>query len=614
MLLGCGARSALSVEGDGGVEAADAGRRFVDAGPPMRIDGGRRDSGSPDSGFRDAGMRDAGMPDAGPAAIAVACVPAVVTTRPREGVRLTADIVAERPSRGRWVIAETPDGAAPELDAPGLDATFTPDLEGLYVLRFEANDDVGNRASCTTEVVANNGEPAVRCPEDVEILRGTSVDLLASAADDDGIASWEWSVLSTTAPDEGVYRLFPGDTELATFQVGDVFEAAGTYSLQVRVVDTDGARARCRFDVRVLTPPQIECPGPIEAPTRQPLRVELEVRDDREIVADEWRLDARPAESVAELEDVGGPFFTLTPDRQGDYVAHYEVFDDDGLMSVCDVLVIGTPTPPELTCPDEVATNPLLETEITVEAVDDGDTLTYSWDLSGRPDGSDAMDPSPAAPTARFTPDVAGAYVATVTVRDEDGMEDTCDVLVSAFADEGLRVEMSWNTGGSSDMDLHLLDPAATRWFDDDRDGPGTNLDCYYRTCIPTRDYVVEWGDPGSDEDDPRLDIDDTNGFGPENINVDDPAPGTYRIGVHAFNGSPTVTVRIYCGGTRIEPREVLEAAVSDNRAAGSSDRSGFWRVADVSITAGGACTITPLLDDGGDPDVRTRGSAEDER
>jgi hypothetical protein len=167
---------------------------------------------------------------------------------------------------------------------------------------------------------------------------------------------------------------------------------------------------------------------------------------------------------------------------------------------------------------------------------------------------------------------------------------------VHAAAEEGLRVEMFWDII-DTDMDLHLLSPLARRWFDET-----TNQDCFYSNCTGT---PPNWSNQSSELDDPHLDIDDTNGFGPENINVDRPGPGIYRVGVHAFSGlsASKVTVRLYCGGSRLEPRVTLgPVALTEER---------VWKVADVEIFADGRCDVRKLANADGTAVVVPRADAD---
>ncbi|SMG50765.1 hypothetical protein SAMN05661096_03732 [Marivirga sericea] len=61
----------------------------------------------------------------------------------------------------------------------------------------------------------------------------------------------------------------------------------------------------------------------------------------------------------------------------------------------------------------------------------EGGTLTFSWELTSAPTGSDASINSASSERATFIPDVAGDYTATLTVEDPDENTDTDDVIIS---------------------------------------------------------------------------------------------------------------------------------------------------------------------------------------
>ena len=90
------------------------------------------------------------------------------------------------------------------------------------------------------------------------------------------------------------------------------------------------------------------------------------------------------------------------------------------------------------------------------------------------------------------------------------------------------------------------------------------------------------------------LDIDDTNGLGPENINIDTPEPGVYRIYVHYYGDwnltgtSPTrETIRIYLNGIQVaEYRRTLTV------------EKAVWAVADITWQADGTSFVTPYPSD----------------
>lgn len=62
----------------------------------------------------------------------------------------------------------------------------------------------------------------------------------------------------------------------------------------------------------------------------------------------------------------------------------------------------------------------------------DGGTLTFSWELTQTPTGSNASLSNASSELATFEPDVAGDYAATLTVEDPDGNSASDDVLITA--------------------------------------------------------------------------------------------------------------------------------------------------------------------------------------
>ncbi len=480
-----------------------------------------------------------------------------------------------------FMIRLTPDGATPLLSVLALDTvSFEGDLPGEYVIEANALSDLGTRRQCQFSIAVVDGPPVAVCPADETVANmGESVRIDARAFDDEGpVVSVEWSLIEGPA---GAMPMITGQPDGSAFFSSPI---GGRYILEMIARDSMGAEDRCRAIVRVTQPPFLMCPDNLEAPTRQPFRVEVGATDEAGPLRHEWEFVGRPDGSAARFSSTDGPNATFTPDRQGRYQLRYRATDMDGLSSECIINVIGTPTPPTLICPEVVTTRPLTETTIEPRVEDDTEGVTVAWRYIEGPDGSDADQPV-GAPATRFTPDIAGEYILQASARDSDGMTATCETLVRAVADEGLRVEMFWDT--MSDMDVHVLHPESPNWFNE-------SFDCYYATCIPS----IEWFEAGPD-DNARLDIDNVTGFGPENINIDEPQPGVYRVGVDAFNGRSNVTVRIYCGGSRTEPVEMF-GPVNIN----SESPFKHWKVADVTINADGTCSVEELLNDRGQPDV----------
>ena len=176
--------------------------------------------------------------------------------------------------------------------------------------------------------------------------------------------------------------------------------------------------------------------------------------------------------------------------------------------------------------------------------------VEYIWSLGRVPSGASAEMTDTVGDSAQVYFDIAGSYEVTLQVVNELGVKSApaeCDI--DAIPEDAIHVELLWNTS-SADMDLHMLRDEETELFDSPDDA-----------CFCNRS--PNWGALTSSDDDPRLDIDDRGGFGPENINVLAPADGRYPVVVHYFDangdGESTATLRYYINGVlELEQSQVL--------------------------------------------------------
>jgi hypothetical protein len=142
------------------------------------------------------------------------------------------------------------------------------------------------------------------------------------------------------------------------------------------------------------------------------------------------------------------------------------------------------------------------------------------------------------------------------------------EVEVFVNPDEAIHIELLWNTANDpdqtdngpiagADLDLHFAHPLAVGGFDGDGDG---QPDGWFDLPFDTFWYNEQpnWGsiDPAVD-DDPSLDRDDTDGAGPENVNLNIPENNTrYKVGVHYWKdhgfGPSFVTVRVFIFGVLV--------------------------------------------------------------
>jgi hypothetical protein len=121
------------------------------------------------------------------------------------------------------------------------------------------------------------------------------------------------------------------------------------------------------------------------------------------------------------------------------------------------------------------------------------------------------------------------------------------DVLRTTCDEPDIRVRLAWDTD-ATDVDLHLIKPGGS--YGDSTD----DTDCYFTNCTEFA-HEADWGVEGDHTDDPVLDIDDTNGYGPENIFIDPSEDGRYQVHVHYWsdhgNGPSNAWVEVYIQGVR---------------------------------------------------------------
>ncbi len=317
-----------------------------------------------------------------------------------------------------------------------------------------------------------------------------------------------------------------------------------------------------------------------------------------------WEVTARPAGAPPPtLDHAGGNTAMFRADVEGTYEVRVTVpgDGDGGAERSCAMRVVVRAMGPVALCPAEVTTAPLRAVSIAARAQGDRAITAYRWALEGAPATSGRPPARPAdRPATSYTPDVAGDYSLRLQVTDAAGMIDSCVTVVHAVPREGLRVELVWDPPGrscpreegaacdGSDVDLHLLRAPGEGmpWRTDD--------DCHWFNCNASAGRSLSWGAAGA-ADNPRLDIDDVTGHGPENINIDRPSARAYRIGVHYFDahgaGSQAATVVVYCGS----PAPVARLGPVTLSYRGSADASDFWLVADVLPESPGGCEVRPI-------------------
>ncbi len=297
----------------------------------------------------------------------------------------------------------------------------------------------------------------------------------------------------------------------------------------------------------------------------------------------------------------------------------------DGIDNDCNGEIDNIPgcenTPPRAICPPGQQGPPLaLYTFTGMYEDDDGDEMVRAeWRMVSKPGGSTATPTPPNLLITGIFADLQGDYELELEVEDSNGGIGRCTTTLTTLSNDRLRIEMVWNVnamGDQSDVDMHLKRAPDGQWFEQ---GPRGD-DCFFRNCRvctarsepdcraeiaaynadPNRSAPpqVEWTAP-LDGDDPRLDLDDVQGNGPENINILSPRAGTYRLGVHYWDddgfGPSTVTVKIFCAGELAKAYEPLVMQVGGTHGEPGTE---FWEVADITWRYEG-CIVSDLGEPG---------------
>ena len=196
-----------------------------------------------------------------------------------------------------------------------------------------------------------------------------------------------------------------------------------------------------------------------------------------------------------------------------------------------------------------------------------GRVVDWEWSVEQPVGGASVFFPAPSAESVQLEANVAGTYLFSLDVWDSTGQQScaTAYFELVAVPRDAIHVELLWTTPADpdetdvgqlagSDVDLHLAHPnapsPAAAAPDLDGDGlpdPWFDIpwDCYFQN--PSPPWMGSFASAGN----PRLDRDDTDGAGPENVNLAAPEDGArYRIAAHYWNdhgyGASYATVRIY--------------------------------------------------------------------
>lgn len=242
------------------------------------------------------------------------------------------------------------------------------------------------------------------------------------------------------------------------------------------------------------------------------------------------------------------------------FVAHAEVpLSGFGVPDDCPVAVLTVQEG------EEVAPQTVLHLHGESSYSNAGDVVKYRWSVEQPALSASKFVPSDSYPSPMFEANVMGTYVFRLEVWDELGRRSCFAAQAQVVVTTGcaLHVELLWTSPGDpdpndegpsagTDLDLHLAHSNASQ---PDLDGDGQKDPWFDPIWDVFWFYPLQnWGSMSSNDDNPSLDLDDVDGFGPENVNLCLPEDGkTYAVGVNYWDdhgyGASFATVRVYVFG-----------------------------------------------------------------
>lgn len=252
----------------------------------------------------------------------------------------------------------------------------------------------------------------------------------SSSKDPDGDAlAYRWTLESKPA---GSVAQLTATTGASSHLVPDVL---GDYVVKVVATDTAGASSSYQTTVSVKNQRPQAVIGTNATPIalasgpalRLPLNTTVTLRgtgsldDDGDPITYLWTMVSKPTGSTAALSATNTSTVQLTTDVVGSYQVRLRVTDPAGAYSE-QVLTIDSGNAPPVAVIDKSRISVLAGSAITATGNlsydDDNDVLHYTWAIDARPAGSTAAIANPTATQLSFVPDVAGTYVASLTVSD----------------------------------------------------------------------------------------------------------------------------------------------------------------------------------------------------
>ena len=350
------------------------------------------------------------------------------------------------------IVSAPPSSAATVAQDTSVNAQFTPDVTGDYILGVVVNDGQLSSKLSTLTLRSAGHRPIASAGNDISATLGARVQLDGSNSSDlDGdplTASWS---ISSKPKNSGV-NLADVHTMHPTFTP----DVEGDYVIALTVYD--GGQTSLADSVTVSTrnlPPVANAGAPLTLQAGQVahLNGSASVDPEGQSLSYQWSILTAPPGSSSQLSSATVVAPDFTPDSAGSYVFQLVVSDGALFSQPATVSLTDIDLPPVANAgvDQSVSTGAMVSLDGSASADPEGLALTYSWSFSSQPAGSQAMLSSPSSPLTSFTADVRGDYLVQLVVTDGSGQTSVDSLVVRDSAANTMPVA---NAGADLQVDL----------------------------------------------------------------------------------------------------------------------------------------------------------------
>lgn len=284
---------------------------------------------------------------------------------------------------------------------------------------------------------SNPAAPTAQVQADQTVPVGTLVTVDGSKSNSPSGAplSYQWAL--TQKPSGSITSLSNPTSVRASFTP----DVAGTYTLTLVVHANGVASQPAAVSITAVTgnvPPVADAGPARSTPPGQPVTLDGTASHDpnNTSLTYSWRIIQQPPGSNPVLTNANTATPTLASDVPGVYILALTVSDgtltSPPVQTQCTVATGNLP-PVANAGPDQTVTaGEQVTLNGTGSSDPNGDPLTYSWCLKGKPVGSAATLSGANTAQPTFTPDVAGSYVFCLTVNDGQANSAPDTVVVEA--------------------------------------------------------------------------------------------------------------------------------------------------------------------------------------